>query len=258
LWLDAQNFDPPKKVEVMRKILPIIRFPQLRLHFLLDIVPEISKKFNFQKSISQQIDELYDFALEYRAGGRNRILAQKGTNSQIIPRATFKDGHIGVIRYIFNNVSKWELHTRYFSPIFIVNGYEWYFYLQSKLITELNHQPDFMDTDHPHHHPPNDQTLENYTLALYLRCNSKFMPEKHYLPIGATVSVQLKSSSERKFKYSVIFERPEKSIGGQITEPEETWPNIISGKSLIVFNNSITITFSLEFLDHSDNCQLID
>jgi len=254
LWLDAQNFDLPKKEEVMKKILPHIRFPQLRLHFLLDIVPEISKKYS--KRISQQIDELYDFALEYRVGGKNRIMAQKANISpqltpQITPRLTFKDGHIAFLRYIFVNVSKWEINTRYFSPIFIVNGYEWYFFLKSKLMTDfLPNQEDIMETDN---------TLDRYTLAVYLRCNSKFIPEKQYLPICATLCVQLKSSSERKFKFNVIFERPDKAIGGLITEPDETWPNIISGKSQIVFNNSITITFSLEFLEgHSEICQTVE
>jgi len=157
---------------------------------------------------------------------------------------------LGILRYVFNNVSSYELHLRYFSPVFIVNGYEFYFFLKSKLLANTPHQ-DMMETD-------NNINQDNYTLALYLRCNSKFMPKHHYLPLGVTASILLKSSSERKFKYNVIFENPEKAIGGQITEGDETWPNIISGKSQIVWNNSITITFYLEFYEHSDNCQLID
>jgi len=177
-------------------------------------------------------------------------MAQKGhVPYMIIPRATFKDGHLGVIRYVFNNVSTWELNCRYFSPVFIVNGYEWYFFLKSKLLSPLNQPEDMMETDN---------IQDNYTLGLFLRCNSKYMPNHHYLPLGITASILLKSSSERKFKFNVIFESPEKAIGGQITEPEETWPNIISGKSQIVWNNSITITFYLEFFEQSDNCQLIE
>jgi len=52
----------------------------------------------------------------------------------------------------------------------------------------------------------------------------------------------------------VIFEAPEKAIGGKLTIADERWEDVISGKSVIVNQNTITVIVSIEFLSSDDGC----
>jgi len=52
----------------------------------------------------------------------------------------------------------------------------------------------------------------------------------------------------------VIFEAPEKAIGGKLTLPDERWEDVISGKSYIVNANTITVIVSIEFLSSDEGC----
>jgi len=249
IWLEAQlEYSQDKKEQVMKKIIPHVRFLHLLLHFLLDIVPEISQKY---KGISEITDK-YDTALEYKAGGRGRMEKKNSTERsvQLIPRSTFKDGQHASLKHSFTNVNTWDISRRYFSPKFIVNGYEWYFFCVFKNAGQLD-QGDAMDIDN----------TENGLLFIYLRCHSNYMPKRHYLPISTSVSVELRPSSERKFKSNnVIFESSEKAIGGLLSvHPEEdTLHNIKSGVSAIVINNSMTVTINIDFLESGETCKPID
>jgi len=172
-----------------------------------------------------------------------------GLPLQLTPRLTFKDGHLASLKHTFTDIKKWgeelDIQCRLFSPKLYVNGYEWYIFLQHKAYTN----PSAMEVDNP-------DLLDYYQPAVYLRCHSRFMPVRHYLPISMTISVALKPSSERKFKNQyVIFENSTQAIGGPLTD--DNWKKILEDplkQGGILINDSITVTIGLEFLDNADNC----
>jgi len=97
-----------------------------------------------------------------------------------------------------------------------------------------------------------DHDGDNSTLGVFLRCTSKFMPERHYLPIRYTVQVTQKPlgvTSDRRFQSTVLFENSAKAMGGKLTVDDDTWQNIIDGSSSIVVNDTISVTVTVEFLD---------
>jgi len=233
----------------LKKIISHIRFPHLRLHFLLDIVPEISKR---NPNLSDQINKLFDLAIEYKAGGKNRMEKKvpwaKDNSLQLIARSSFKDGNLATLKHTFTDISKWDQDpkSRLYSPKFYVNGYEWYFYLQKKMVLNQPIVGDPMEIDN---------TEISYQLAVFLRCNSKYMPPRHFLPICMTVSVALRPSSERKFKSNyVIFEQSDKAIGGPLSD--ERWETIRNDPRSLLINDSITVTIYIEFLENPDSCQV--
>jgi hypothetical protein len=265
LWLLAQKFDRFKERKVMAKILPNIRFPQMRIHFLLDIVPVIRKYFhvpdnekntirppdnnekkkdskNEDDDIEKIIEDMYEFALEYKTGGKNR-LEKKGLSGnqriQLTPRSNFKDANTVVLKNLFQGVSNWDPTSRYFSNVTVSNGYEFYFFLQKKSIDNSAQSLDHGDND-------------NSTVGVFLRCTSKFMPERHYLPIRYLVQVTQKGggvTQDRRFQSIVLFENSAKAMGGKLTVDDDNWSNIIDGTSSIVVNDTISVTVTVEFLD---------
>jgi len=100
---------------------------------------------------------------------------------------------------------------------------------------------------------------EEFTAAGFLRCSSKLLPPKHFLPIKSTVQIPTRDQNPqgRQMQSSVIFEVSEKAIGGKLTPPLETWADVTSGRSILVIENVIKVIVTVEFLESSEGCQLI-
>jgi len=246
-WLHQP--DTQDRKQHMIHILPHIHFPHMKKQFLVDIIPYVANQFSDDTRL--EIQRMYKTALEYHVGGRQRLTRLNSAQfpAQLDSRPVFPEPNKFTIKCQFLNVSKWELSARYYSAPVFSNGYEFYFFLRKQRISEI-----------PPEDPNNDNNPADFTLAGYLRCTSKLLPPRHYLPICSTVHIPMKGiPSERRFTPSkVVFEASEKAIGGKLTLPNENWRQIVSGESPLVIDDTITVHVMVEFLDSDVECQLID
>jgi len=236
---------PPRR-DLLPLILPHIRFPQMRIFFLLEVVYHVADVYIEFKDL---IYKLADHAVECIIGGAQRLQRQTDScfNAKIyVPRPIYPNSNKFTIKCEFRNISKLETTSRYYSAPVIAHGYEFYFFLRKQKIRPKNSSDD-VDT-------------KNETLAGYLRCTSKILPQKHFLPIRSIVAVTMSGEqSERKFVPSnVIFEASEKAIGGKLTLNDENWEQIITGKSPIIHNDTLTAIVTVEFLENDEGCHRIE
>jgi len=227
LWFLKED----KEKKYIGKIIKHIRFVHMKKQYLLDIIPSAYKYLDEEDSI-------------YLRDGRNEalkfILFPKHPNNKILPgqRVLLPDIDKVMIKCVFQEVSKWDDSGKYYSSPVLINGYEFYFFLQRQLIKSNENPP-------------------VYGMAGFLRCSGSLIPPQHYLPIAYSVAIQTPRHENRERKFStmrVIFEAPEKAIGGKLTIADERWEDVISGKSVIVNQNTITVIVSIEFLSSDDGC----
>jgi len=222
-------------------LLEHIRFSQMRKYFLLDVVYHVAEQY--KDSCEQAIRVKADLATEAQCGGFKRLLRQSANPTLFSPRPVYPNSNKFTIKCEFRNISQLELTTRYYSAPVIAHGYEFYFFLRKQKINPLG---------------PDDNNT-NLTLAGYLRCTSKILPPRHYLPIRSIVTVLMDNETERRFVPSnVIFEASEKAIGGKLTLADENWEQILNGQSPIVINNTLTAIVTVEFLDTDEGCSRIE
>eukprot|EP01124_Arcella_intermedia_P009195 TRINITY_DN15979_c0_g1_i2.p1 TRINITY_DN15979_c0_g1~~TRINITY_DN15979_c0_g1_i2.p1 ORF type:complete len:347 (+),score=53.55 TRINITY_DN15979_c0_g1_i2:425-1465(+) len=228
----------------MMELLPYIQFTEMKKYFLVDIIPHVAEMFD--KTIQEEISRKYIHALEYATFPTRYQKYKKEVELPLIFRQFLPEAHKFTFKCTFTGVSCWTLNTRQYSAPIFANGYEFHYFLRKQRITPPNLPIDENDTRH-------------YTLAGFLRCTSKILPQKHYLPIASSVKIPLRGlPPERRFNTSkVIFEAPEKAIGGRLTVPSESWDQIIAGNNPMVNDDTIIVYISIEFLDDDEGCQII-
>jgi hypothetical protein len=203
----------------------------MKRQYLLDIVPNVYKYLD--EDSANELRLLRNLALQY-------LLCPTHPHNCSLPpqRTLLQDIDKVMIKCVFQEVSKWEETGKYYSSPVLINGYEFYFFLQRQLIKS-------------------NETPSIYGMAGFLRCSGQIIPPQHYLPIAYSVAIQTPRHENRERKFStmrVIFEAPEKAIGGKITIGDERWVDIINGQSVIVNHNTITIIVSIEFLPSDEGC----
>jgi len=205
------------------------------------------------QNIMIPICKLADHAVECIIGGLQRLQRQEETsyNPKVYkPRPIYPNSNKFTIKCEFRNKSKLETSARYYSAPVIAHGYEFYFFLRKQKIRPKNSGEDITDKNE----------AKNETLAGYLRCTSKILPQKHFLPIRSIVSVTMAGDlPERRFVPSnVIFEASEKAIGGKLTLNDENWEQIINAKSPIIHQDTLTAIVTVEFLESDEGCHRIE
>jgi len=225
LWILKEGKQDERLV-YFRRLIEHVRFVHMRLYYLLDIIPSTYKFLKNQEDIDA-LREKRNEALKY-------IVTKRLTRPLPPARNLLPDIDKVMIKCVFQEVSNWESTGKYYSSPVLINGYEFYFFLQRQLIS------------------PNV-----YGMAGFLRCSGTLIPQQHYLPIAYSVSIQTPRNDNRERKFStmrVIFEAPEKAIGGKLTLSDEKWEDVISGRSVIVHQNTITVIVAIEFLGTDEGC----
>jgi len=213
----------------------------MRTEFFLDVVPHVACYFT--EPYKTIILMLYKKALEWKSGGKIRMLRMSPDFlNDVVKRNILPYADHFAMKCIYRDMEKWELDGRYYSDGVFSNGYEFYFFLRVQ-----------------RNIPGPSSNKSDYILAGYLRCTSKLLPEKYFLPICLTITVALSVPPyERKYSpVKVIFESSQKAIGCKISLPNETWDQIVSGMSPIVLNNTLTLTIGVQFLG-SDKSEMLD
>jgi len=186
---------------------------------------------------------LYKKALEWKSGGKRRILRISPEYlKDVVKRTILPFADHFQMKCVYRDMEKWELDGRYYSDMVFSNGYEFFFFFRVQRNV-----------------PSPSSNKSDYILAGYLRCTSKLLPENYFLPICITITVALSVPPfVRKYApLKVIFESPQKAIGCKITLPNENWEDIVSGQSPLVFNNTLTLTISVQFLGMDDKCETL-
>jgi len=141
----------------------------MKKYFLMDVVTHVASMYADldEFSCDKEIREKAEIALESQCGGSKRVLRQNpGISAKSFSsRPVYPNSNKFTIKCEFRNISQLELTTRYYSAPVIAHGYEFYFFLRKQKIN-----------------PSGQDTNTNLTLAGYLRCTSKILPSKHYLP----------------------------------------------------------------------------
>jgi len=251
MWHPAQ----PDRKRHMEQILPFVRFPQMEKPYLLDIVPHVATFF--PDPIHAQIRERYREAMEYLASP-TRYLRLRGikkerlaTSSdpqikQFVPRQISQNKKF-CMKCQFSNVPRWNTQDSLYSSMIVSHGYEFYYFLRS--------QPAIPGIS------VESVVPEQLALAGFLRCTSKVIPPKHFLPVTITVVILMRGiPSERKFTTcKVVFEESEKAIGGKLTLDTENWAQVVGGQCPLVIDDTITALVTVEFLDCSgEDCKVIN
>jgi len=244
LWLLKEE-KKAERLEYFPEIIEHIRFIHMRIHYLLDIIPRVYEQLSSPQAQKPEyvklLREKRQEALNYHSlADRAKHMRNQSKALSVYPpvRVLLPDTDKVMIKCIFQEVSKWEPTGKYYSSPVLINGYEFYFFLQRQLVSK-----------------PNDN--EVYGMAGFLRCSGSLIPSQHYLPISYSVAIQTPSLDNRERKFStmrVIFEAPEKAIGGKLTLQDETWDQVIQGQSPIVYQNTITVIVSIEFLNDDRDC----
>jgi len=234
--------DIKERSQYIEQLLTKIDYSAMRTEFILDVVPHVASYFS--EPYKTTILMLYKKALEWKCGGKRRMLRiSPDFLKDVVKRTILPYSDHFTMKCVYRDMEKWELDGRYYSDVVFSNGYEFFFFLRVQ-----------------RNIPGPTSNKSDYILAGYLRCTSKLLPEKYFLPICITISVALSVPPyERKYTpVKVIFESPQKAIGCRITLPNETWDEIVSGNSSLVFNNTLTFTIGVQFLGTDDKCETLD
>jgi len=241
LWIQWNHVE---RIPHMASLLACIRFPLMSKYFLLDIVPHVADQF--PEKIRDQVMEMRTLGLEAHCSGSARMLVRNlFPASQFAERITDSRKTL-TIKFMFINISQMDTTKKIYSAPVFWCGYEFSFFLRPfKLVNSPS--------------VANSPETTEYSLAGFLRCTSKLLPPKHYLPVSYFLRVASREfTSERKFTPSrVIFEAPDKAIGSKLTLPNENLSQIISGESPLVINDTLTVTVDLELLDSDEDCMII-
>jgi len=232
LWLLKDN-KKEERLPYFPEIIKEIRFNHMRTQYLIDIIPHTIKSLTEPNHIAI-LREKRNQILEYN------LLPKRYEQSTPRPphRVLLPDTDKVMIKCVFQEVNKWEDTGKYYSSPVLINGYEFYFFLQRQLVSKTTETP-------------------VYGMAGFLRCSGNLIPPHHYLPIAYSVAIQTPRQENRERKFStmkVIFEAPEKAIGGKLTLANEKWEDVIKGNSPIVNTNTITVIVTIEFLNSDDGC----
>jgi len=232
LWLLKEG-KKEERLPFFPDIIQYIRFNHMRMHYLIDIIPHTYKSLTDPNHIAL-LREKRNQTLQ------NHLLPKRYDHvySHPPPRVLLPDIDKVMIKCVFQEVSKWEDTGKYYSSPVLINGYEFYFFLQRQLVSK-----------------PAEPLV--YGMAGFLRCSGNLIPSQHYLPIAYSVSIQTPRQDNRERKFStmkVIFEAPEKAIGGKLTLANERWEDVINGILPIVNSNTITVIVTIEFLNSDIDC----
>jgi len=234
--------DIKERSQYIEQLLTKIDYSAMRTEFFIDVVPHVACYFT--EPYKTIILKLYNKALDWKYGGKRRMLRMSPDFlKDVVKRTIIPYSDHFTMKCVYRDMEKWELDGRYYSDVVFSNGYEFFFFLRVQLNV-----------------PGPSSNKSDYILGGYLRCTSKLLPEKYFLPISITITVALSVPPyQRQFApVNVIFEDPQKAIGSIITLPNETWDGIVSGNSPLVFNNTLTFTIGVQFLGTDDKCETLD
>jgi len=241
MWIKWNHIE---RIPLMEHLLYCIRFPLMSKYFLKYIVPHVAHQF--PEKLRDQIMEMCSFGLEAKFANQTKFSKDNPVLSkQFIERVPYPCKNLSV-NFKFVNMSQMDTTNKIHSEPVFWCGYEFSYFLSPFKMTSSETSPI-------------SDELSCYALAGFLRCTSRLLPHKHYLPVSYSISIPYREhASERKFGLAkVIFESPDKAIGSKLTLPNENLSHIISGESLIVTNDSLTVTVELELLESDEECMLI-
>jgi len=235
----------PERKNALPRLLEYIRFVHMSRYFLLDVVPHLANKYPEVKDL---ILDKRKLAIQYMVGGAERyfqVYPKLENDIAYKRRKNLADTSKFSITHTFTDMSSLTTTSRLYSKPFLFYGYEFYYFIRSQ---PLNSE--------------GGESLENYTIAGFLRCTSAILPPRHYLPVSSTVAIKTQDGSERKFNPSrVVFEASEKAIGGKLTLQNENLTQIINGTSPLVVKNTMSVTIEIELLESPtqiETCQEIN
>ena len=232
LWLTKAGEEG--RLSYFYDIVNHIDFYGMKKEYLLDIV-----KYN-------KLKKLEEGHIKVLGNKANEALIALLMNKKESPRRQLlPDRDKVMIKCVYQEVNKWKESGKYYSSPVLIHGYEFYYFLQRQKNAN----------DHNDHN-------DHYGMAGFLRCSGEIIPGSHYLPIQYSVVVITPKDENRERKFSpmrVIFEDPEKAIGGKLTIGRESWEDIVQGRSSIVNrNNTMTIIVTIEFLPDDNGCLSMD
>jgi len=243
VWIQWNHVE---RIPFMETLLYSIRFPMMTRYFLLDCIPHVADQF--PEPIRRLLMEMRSFGLESKSGENTKTSTDPALTKQFTERMTYMPKKL-TIKFVFVNISQMDTTKKIYSgPVFWC-GYEFSFFLRP-INLSANKSPNPLE---------NSAEPSDFALAGFLRCTSKLLPLKHYLPVCYSLRVASREySSERKFTDSrVIFEATDRAIGSKLTLPNENLSQIISGESSLVIDDTLTVTVDIELLENDDNCTVI-
>jgi len=219
-----------------RQVIDKLQFHYMMKPFLSYVIPHLKVVFQLSEDEASYLLEKRDRALEQiNTEGDGARLNPAHLLRTLIPNALSVD-----IRCCFQNVSAWQQDAKMYSTPILVHGYEIYYFVQRSLISCTT------------------EGVARYGLGGFLRISNPFMPEQHVLPISYTVIVETRRDAghvlHRYFPVKVLFEHTNKAVGHRLLPVNETWQDVISGNSILVDQNAITLTLCIEFLTSEENC----
>jgi len=210
-----------ERIPLFPRIIKHIRFSNMRSHYLKYIVPNTCKYLG--EDTAEELKLLIGSSIDL---------------SPQPQRMPIPEGHKAMFKCVFREVDKWTSSGKYYSSPVPINGYDFFCFLQCQVIRTSENQP-------------------RNGLGGYLRCSGSLIPSRHALPIAYSMTIQTSRPEFRERRFStmrVVFESPDKAIGGKLTIGNESWEEVISGESPIVAQNTITLIISIEFLTSDEGC----
>jgi len=223
--------DEGTRKQHMDKMLPFINFGRMKTHYLLDVIPYISQQF--EVPIRDQIMKKYEKALEIKYGGERRLARMEQFSE--VNRPIINNANNLAIKWDFTDVSKWNINDRITSPPNFANGYE---FMLIVVVEPLHDVPD----------PPNYPINTYYTLGGYICCESKFIPQTHYLSLRVSIEITTQRDVRKiALNTEVGFCGSKKIFGSKLTYDNENWDTILSGETSILRNDTLSIGASIDF-----------
>jgi len=209
-------------------------------HFHRYVIPYVATKL-IEKDTKPEGEVLLCY-LKHALENRNNNTKVDLSGQLVRLRNYFPSPNKVTMKCEYRNIFQLTFSTRYYSAAVIFHGNEFYYFLRLQKIDPSGSSED----------------PKNLTLAGYLRCTSAILPPQYFLPIRITVSVSQPPYAERKFApSSVVFEAPNKAIGGILTLAGENWEGILAGNCPIVVNNCMTVIVCVEFLEQDEPYQQV-
>lgn len=231
--------DTKNKDKITELIYPI-RFAQMDRYFILDVLSSMSNLYPENKELFEEICNFAKTSIEVDpAYAKHLIPKNKICEQQFIPRKSIDKKNSFTAKCLFSNISNLNHQSRYYSAEICFRGYSFYYFLRRQKIENNG----------------SDEN-ENTGIGGYLRCCGPLLPVKFYLPLKTTVSIKQANNIPRIFSPTeIIFEAPEKAVGGRLTLAGENFSNLNTNPMLI--NDTMELFITVEFLDNDEKSVII-
>lgn len=214
--------------DVIERLARCINYQAMRKEFLMDVVNDFISALKDASRDNVSYGAACEAISDFKRHALREILVSGSTvfrRSECsrlyssVKRSYLNDIKEVSFRCLFSDISKWSKTQKYYSSPVLIHGYEFYYFLQCM-------------------HPSGTRNTD--TIGGFVRCSISIMINEkyvHYLPMHYNISIQKDRWVEgeppmRNFStLKVVFEHDDKAIGGPINVQNETWDDIVSGRS---------------------------